>query len=384
MAPEKKMAPKKSVRKKNSPQKTKKRSRKKSSLKIQLVKICMGFCLLLVLVVSASIAVHFMLLQKEKTASVVYEKPRRIENLKQEKTKTPESLKQKIIDSGQKPVPISPEKKPILPQEKKPDPENDIVMAKIPEFKKPTVYEIYPEKDFVIPKPDKKKSVDDYSKDRPKVAIIIDDLGYDPYIARRLIELEPNFTFSIIPHSPFQKKIADLIREKGGELMLHLPMEPNEYPEIDPGPGALLSSMEPDKLIAQLNDNLDTMSDIKGVNGHMGSKLTANSEQMYQVFTILKRRNLYFVDSLTTAQSVCKPSAKLLKVPFAQRDIFIDHFHDPEFMKSQIRQLIKRAKTQGEAIGIAHPHKETLRILENLLPELRKQVDIVPASQLVK
>jgi uncharacterized protein len=71
----------------------------------------------------------------------------------------------------------------------------------------------------------------------------------------------------------------------------------------------------------------------KGINGHMGSKLTANSEKMYQIFTILKQRKLYFVDSLTTPHSVCKPSSILLQVPFAQRDVFIDHFQEPEFIR---------------------------------------------------
>jgi uncharacterized protein len=101
----------------------------------------------------------------------------------------------------------------------------------------------------------------------------------------------------------------------------------------------------------------------KGINGHMGSKLTANSEKMYQIFTILKQRNLYFVDSLTTtADSVCKPSSTLLKVPFAQRDILSIIFWNPNLCK-QVHRLIKTAKKNGEAIGIAHPYKITFEIL---------------------
>lgn len=355
------MAPKKPIRKKKPPKKQKKRTVKKFSLKTQLLKICAGLFILLILVISAGFALNHLLIVKEKTNPVIVE--------------TTKSTQKAAISSLQ-PNPV-PEKKVSLP-------ETSIKTAKVPEFKKPLVYEIFPEEDNYLPRPRLKPPIADLPKDRPKVAIIIDDLGYDPNMAKHFVELDPKFTFSILPHSPYQKKTTDIIRKKGGELMLHLPMEPNEYPHINPGPGALLSIMEPDQLIAQLNKNLDTISDARGVNNHMGSKLTANSEQMYQVFSVLKGKNLYFVDSLTTAESVCKPSAKLFEVPFAQRDIFIDHFLEPEFMRMQILRLIKHAKTHGKAIGIAHPHKETLEILKQHLPELKKQVEIVPASHLVR
>ncbi len=355
------MAPKKPIRKKKPPKKQKKRAVKKFSLKIQLLKICAGLFILLVLVISAGFALNHLLVAKEKTKPVLFET-----------AKSP----QKAVVSSLQPDPAPPKKLFV--------PETTIKTTKVPEFKKPLLYEIFPEEDVFLPKPLIKPPIADPLKDRPKVAIIIDDLGYDPYMARHFVELDPKFTFSILPHSPYLKKTADIIRERGGELMLHIPMEPNEYPRINPGPGALLSIMEPDQLIAQLNENLDTLSDAKGINNHMGSKLTANSEQMYQVFSVLKGRDLYFIDSLTTSESVCKPSAELFKVPFAQRDVFIDHFLEPEFMRMQILRLIKHAKTHGKAIGIAHPHKETLEILRQHLPELKKQVEVVPASHLVR
>jgi uncharacterized protein len=364
----------KSLSKKNSPKKPKKRTRKKNFLKIQILKVCAGLCVLLVLVVAAGFSVHYLLLRKKNI-----EQP----SLSTEIMKPSEPAPQKDHPSRSKVDPA--------PGKNISSPETEKKTAKIPLSKKPAVYEIFPEKDLSPPKvaaiPQKvapKPPTAIPLKKRPKVAIIIDDLGYDPYIAKKFIELEPNLTFAVIPHTPFQKKVAETVRKNGGELMLHIPMEPNEYPDIDPGPGALLTAMEPDQLIAQLKVNLETISDAKGINGHMGSKLTANSEQMYQIFTVLKQRDLFFVDSLTTPDSVCKPSAALLKVPFAQRDVFIDHFLEPEFMRKQVYRLIQAAQKNGEAIGIAHPHKATLEILEQLMPEIKKQVDLVPASQLVK
>jgi uncharacterized protein len=168
------------------------------------------------------------------------------------------------------------------------------------------------------------------------------------------------------------------------DVMLHLPMEPVEYPSVNPGPGALLTGMSPDQLILQLKRNLDTIPSLVGVNNHMGSRMTTISTQMYQIFTILKQRELFFIDSLTTAQSVCKPSARLLQVPFAQRDVFLDHRPDAEFVRGQIRLLIRIARSHGEAIGIGHPHEVTYRTLRDILPRLRREVRLVPAADLVR
>ena len=164
--------------------------------------------------------------------------------------------------------------------------------------------------------------------------------------------------------------------------MLHLPMEPNEYPLINPGPGVLLTSMSPDKLINQLNEDLDAVPFVKGVNNHMGSKMTTIAPQLYQIFSVLKKRNLYFVDSRTTVDTLCRPSAQLLKVPFAQKDVFIDHIPKPDFIREQIHQLIKIAGSHGEAIGIAHPHTATYEVLREMLPEVKKKAILVRASDI--
>ncbi len=217
----------------------------------------------------------------------------------------------------------------------------------------------------------------------PRVAIIIDDMGYDLAMGRRLTRLDPAITFSFLPFSPFKQKIMNAALQAGHEIMLHLPMEPKEYPRVKPGPGALLAEMSPDELITQLERDLDDVGHVKGVNNHMGSRLTALDAKMRQIFSILKKRGLFFIDSRTTADTVCRPSANLLHLPFAQRDIFIDHADDRIFIRNQLKQLVKRAKKQGYAIGIAHPHPKTVEVLEEMLPEIETQVELVPASQVV-
>ena len=273
----------------------------------------------------------------------------------------------------------------LIPAEKPPHPasiKTPTTIEKPSQTEKPT-FEIYPKVEAKIEKPVAKPIIPPEYK-LPAVAIIIDDLGYDRKIAEKFLELDVPLTFSILPFSPFQKKIARQAHEKGVEVMLHLPMEPMEYPAVNPGPGTLFKDMPPDRLISQLEKDLDTIPEIKGVNNHMGSKLTTESNQLYQIFSVLKRRGLFFVDSRTTADTLCKPSARMFKVPFAERDVFLDHHQQPEFIREQIKTLIEIARRHGTAVGIAHPHSTTYTVLKEMLPELKENVRLVPASEIVR
>lgn len=256
------------------------------------------------------------------------------------------------------------------------------LMARYVVFQKPSIpsFEIYP-KEEIPPRVPKPEPV--LPGRLPRVVIIIDDLGYDRGIAQKFIDLDGNLTFSVLPNSPFRKKIAAAAHAKGHETMLHLPMEPFEYPVVNPGPGVLLSSMSPDELISQLEKHLKAVPYIKGVNNHMGSKITSTSTQMYQIFSILKKKKLYFIDSRTTANSLCRPSARLLQLPFAERDIFLDNVQEPVEIRKQVEALISLAKKHGSAVGIAHPHPTTYTVLQEILPEMKKKVHLVPASQVV-
>jgi len=249
----------------------------------------------------------------------------------------------------------------------------------------PPTYEVFPKEKIILPEPSPETAPPAGELPKlPRIAIIIDDLGYQKRLAYKFLELDAVLTFSLLPHSPFQERIAGSAHEKGFEIMLHLPMEPHEYPAVDAGPGTLLMSMTPDELIEQLTRDLDAVPHIKGVNNHMGSRMTENSTRMYQIFTTLKKRGLYFIDSLTTSESLSQPSARLFRVPFGQRDVFIDHIQEPEFIRGQIALLIRIARKHGQAIGIAHPHLVTYEVLREMLPEIENGVELVPASELVE
>lgn len=240
-------------------------------------------------------------------------------------------------------------------------------------------YEVFPKQDM-----DRKRSSSSEGNmpEKPKIAIIIDDIGYDMAMADAFMALDIPLTFSILPHSPHGIRIADKAHVRGYEIMLHLPMEPEEYPRIDPGPGGLFLSMQADDLIAVLQSNLGLIPHVRGVNNHMGSALTPSEPHMNQIFSILKKKGLFFIDSRTAAQSRSRAAARMFQVPFGERDIFLDHVQHAEEVKTSLERLLRIAEKHGSSIGIGHPHRVTLEGLQTLLSGIRNRYTFVYASEL--
>ncbi len=304
-----------------------------------------------------------------------------------------------FLKSG-RPVPHSLPGKTILPETKTPSP--DLItrkkrMPKTIENPEPRtkfaasglmkktdfhsiVYEVF---DDVDPEHTRKPVSPTVGDRIPRIAIIIDDVGYDKRLAMAFFDLNKDITFSILPFSPFGKTLASRLSKKGAELMLHLPMEPTQYPRVNPGPGALLASMSPDVLLAQLQKDLNAIPGVVGVNNHMGSRLTSLSDKMNQIFTVLKKEDLFFIDSRTTPNSEGGASARLFRLRFSHRDIFLDNNQNIDYISGQFRKLVRRAQKHGHAIGIGHPYQATLETLKIELPKLKGRIRVVPASRLV-
>ena len=220
--------------------------------------------------------------------------------------------------------------------------------------------------------------------DIAKVAIVIDDFGYDGRLARRFLQIDAPLSFSVLPNGTFSKSIARRVSQAGRELLLHLPMEPKGYPEVDPGIGALLTEMTDMELAAALRENLDSLPNIKGVNNHMGSEFCENEEKLRIVMRELKNRGLFFVDSRTTSRTQAYRVAQEEEVPSTERNVFLDNIQSPQTVRRQLKRLIQLAKLKGEAIGIAHPHEVTLKVLKEDIPKLSSNgIELVPVSQLV-
>ena len=217
-----------------------------------------------------------------------------------------------------------------------------------------------------------------------RVAIVIDDLGRDLDAARTLADIPISITFSVLPFQNHSKEVMALARARGREVILHMPMEPEGYPQVNPGRGALLVSMRSRDIQKNLRTALDETPHVRGINNHMGSRFTEQTEQMGVVMKELQRRRLFFLDSATTVRSVALDAAQSHGVPYLRRDVFLDHVLAESFVRAQIGQLIRRARVQGTAVAIGHPHEVTLKVLkeENSAFE-REKIAVVPASRLL-
>ncbi len=217
-----------------------------------------------------------------------------------------------------------------------------------------------------------------------QIAIVIDDMGWDLTMAKALLALDAPLSFAIIPQSSYQSETVKAVQQHGRDILLHLPMEPHGYPQVNPGKYALLSTMSPQELTTQLQAALQLLPMAVGVNNHMGSQLTENPQAMRVVMRELQQRNLFFLDSRTSSQSTAYAIAREIGIRAGRRQVFLDHDTQPKQIARQLQQLMALAHKHGQAIGIGHPYPETLNALQHLLPELRQAgIAIVPVSDLI-
>lgn len=221
------------------------------------------------------------------------------------------------------------------------------------------------------------------SDGRGQIALIIDDVGVRRDMIAPLIALPPEVTLSILPYARGPDAIARRARQRGHEVMLHLPMEPVAH-DSNPGPRALLAGMSPRDLRESMVWNLERFDGFIGVNNHMGSRFTRSEGKMRLLMALLHERDLFFLDSLTTIDSRGRSAARALAVPFLARDIFIDNQREPASIARQLDRVVSLARREGRAIAIGHPYRETVKVLQDWLPGLSaKGVDLVPISRLL-
>lgn len=216
---------------------------------------------------------------------------------------------------------------------------------------------------------------------RPWVAIIIDDIGYSKARGMRAAKLPADITLAVIPHAPNSVKLAEQGHSYGKEIMLHAPMSNLSGKTLEQG--ALNESMGRDEFVRTLNDSLDNIPHIVGVNNHMGSLLTQKTEQMSWLMGELQARQLYFIDSRTSPQSQAYEVATERHIPTLKRDVFLDNQRSEVAIKRQFDKLVSLAKRRGWAIGIGHPYPETLAVLEKHSASAAEQIEFVSISKLL-
>jgi len=224
---------------------------------------------------------------------------------------------------------------------------------------------------------------DDYSRENPKLSIIIDDVGYNTRRIEPFLRLGIPITFSILPHLRYSRKLAETVQAEGHEVMLHQPMQPYSS-SFDPGPGALYLKQQTEEMYRIVEENLASFAHAVGVNNHMGSQFTESEEKMAAVLKLFKNKGLFFVDSVTTSNSVAFNTARKLHMTTAFRNVFIDNQREKSYICSQLVKLRKHALKYGHAIGIGHPRPETVGALEEFLDGLEGSgFSITYASQVV-
>lgn len=226
-----------------------------------------------------------------------------------------------------------------------------------------------------------------FREEKPKVVIIVDDIGLNKEPIEELLKLSAPLNFAVLPNLPYSRYAAEMANKKGWDVILHLPMEPNGssgYAAVDAGDGVLLVDLSKKEILTKLERSLASVPYIKGVNNHMGSKFTENSELMGLVLERLRNEGLFFIDSRTSKETTGYEIAKKLKIRTAQRDVFLDQgSHGANYIRSQIRKLVSISKEKGYAIGICHPYPDTLTVLADMIPKIKEEVDLIPASSVV-
>ncbi|MBU1727617.1 MAG: divergent polysaccharide deacetylase family protein [Candidatus Omnitrophica bacterium] len=220
-------------------------------------------------------------------------------------------------------------------------------------------------------------------KAKARIAIVIDDWGYNTNSLKIAGEIGYPITASVLPNLNSSKNVAEELHKRGFEIILHLPMAPRAKIPLEKN--TILPSMDIKTIKTIISQDLSGIPHVKGVSNHMGSKITEDSQIIEIIFNDLKKRNIYFLDSYVTANSICSGSAVKIGLPFARRDVFLDNTGDSLYIKGQLNKLKRIASQKGSAIGIGHDRPVTLKVLKEEMPKMEEEgYKFVFVSELVK
>ena len=217
------------------------------------------------------------------------------------------------------------------------------------------------------------------------IVLVIDDFGYrNDNISDGFLNLGIPITCAIIPGHTASKKFAEKAVSYGKEVIIHMPMESENY---SPGEDEykLLTSMTSELLENKLIQAFESLPEAIGMNNHQGSKATSDSKTMTVLASVLKDRGKYFIDSRTSSLTIGEKTMTSFGVPTARRNIFLDNNNDRDKIEEQMNKLANSAKKNGVAVGLGHARKNTLSAIEKVVPDLLDKGFVFQfASQVVK
>ena len=222
-----------------------------------------------------------------------------------------------------------------------------------------------------------------YFGENSVIAIVIDDMGISLNRTKDIASLQAPLTVSFLTYGKNLEQQVQNSVDAGHEVMLHTPMEPHS--KADVAPDVLTTQMTPDEIQQKLKVMLAKFSGIRGINNHMGSKLTEDYSRMQAVMVVLKEHGLFFLDSKTSAKSKAEKAAADACIPYAHRHVFLDNTNDKAYILGQLKKTENLARKNGYVIAIGHPKTGTYAALSEWLPTLKdKQIRLVPLTEIVK
>ena len=223
----------------------------------------------------------------------------------------------------------------------------------------------------------------------PRVAIIIDDLGYQLAAGRRALNLPGAVALSFLPGTPQGERLAKLAHLGGKEVLLHLPLQAASeahHARQMADPIGVRLDMSRDQVRSVFATALESVPHATGVNGHRGSLLTQHPGHMQWLMEEIRARDgLFYVDSYTTHKSVAMQIASEHDVAAVRRDVFLDPDRSADTVRREFERFVRMAERRGVAVAIGHPHDETLAFLERELPLLEARgIELVRVAELVR
>lgn len=220
--------------------------------------------------------------------------------------------------------------------------------------------------------------------EKPRLSLVIDDLGYSFEQARKVLSIPGNHTFAIIPDTTYSKKIAQFAYQNGHEVMLHMPMQSSTDLIIESS--ALNDQMSEEEITSSVINMMKDVPHIKGINNHMGSRLTEIEYIMRPVMETIKQQDqsLYFLDSRTSASSTAYQQARVAGIPTLKRDVFLDaDRNNLDSIRHQFERWLELARENGHAVAIAHPYQNTIDVLLEKFEEMGDEFEFITLSQQV-
>jgi len=205
----------------------------------------------------------------------------------------------------------------------------------------------------------------------------------DSFFAMRL-----PFAVAVVPGARESDKVLQLARQRQREMVLHLPLEPLNYPRVNPGPGTLRVTMSPRSISSTVRRQLDKAGAVSAVANHMGSLATQDMTMMTAIYRELRRRRIAFLHMTPAPGAVCKSLAADMGVDYAEPDALLDREtreDNTQALDARWNTLLREARDQGHLVVMARATPLLWRWLPQVLNSKRLQgVDIVPLASLLE